>query len=288
MDPRYADQPDPRDPRYSDQSDPRDPRYSDQPDPRDPRYADQPDARDQYGGQPLYNDSQNDSFYADTPDRGGYNGPHDPPPIDPPSRSDSYRHPQDGYGGEPPPPMDGRYNDTGYNGPPNDRYPDNSYDEDPYRGSHPDAIPGYRESPVPGYRESPVPGSQPFIPEDRFRDMSLNEPPQGQLPPNDSYREQPSQDSYGYGGGQEPQTYGDYDDHPYASTRKHEGLPEVQSDPFADDPFQAELRASQANLRSSQGNLKTSQGNLMYPGEDPYGRGPPSPGVASDRYGGRF
>lgn len=69
--------------------------------------------------------------------------------------------------------------------------------------------------------------------------MSLSDP-QGNYPPDDSYPGNPQNSGYDQRGpddryGDEPQTYGDYDDQPY---RKHEGLPPVHSDPFADDPFQ--------------------------------------------------
>jgi hypothetical protein len=62
----------------------------------------------------------------------------------------------------------------------------------------------------------------------------------GEGDPGDRYRDGDPGDRYGDGNpgdryGDEQPTFGDYDDQPY---RKHEGLPQVHSDPFADDPFQ--------------------------------------------------
>ena len=66
--------------------------------------------------------------------------------------------------------------------------------------------------------------------------------------------------------------YDDYADDPYRGQepdRRHEGLPQVQDDPFADDPFRQKQRSLQQlqQLRD----------------EDPYPRGP-SP-MGSDRMG---
>lgn len=51
------------------------------------------------------------------------------------------------------------------------------------------------------------------------------------------------------------------------NSRRHEGLPQVQDDPFADDPFKQKQRSL-----------------LQLQQEDPYPRGP-SPGAGSDRMG---
>lgn len=61
-----------------------------------------------------------------------------------------------------------------------------------------------------------------------------------------------------------------YDDDSYhqdQGMRRHEGLPQVQDDPFADDPFKQKQRSL-----------------LQLQQEDPYPRGP-SPGAGSDRMG---
>lgn len=197
-----------------------------------------------------HNDSHvSDSFYRDSPDRNNMyprNGPHhdnyaDYPPEDihdPSYTDDRYRgHPDDS----------GNYRES-----PLPRDP-GSYRESPlprdhgnYRESPLPRDPGnYRESPLPrdpgNYQESPLPREQGYgdPPEDRFHNMSLNDP-QGNYPPDDSYPGNPQNPGYDQRGPDdryrdEPQTFGDYDDQPY---RKHEGLPPVHSDPFADDPFQ--------------------------------------------------
>lgn len=128
-----------------------------------------------------------------------------------------------------------------------------------YRESPLPRDPGnYRESPLPrdpgNYRESPLPREQGYggPPEDRFHNMSLNDP-QGNYHPDDSYPgnpqnqgfdPRPPEDRYG----DEQPTFGDYDDQPY---RKHEGLPPVHSDPFADDPFQQQMMMQRSHTPTS-------------------------------------
>ena len=90
--------------------------------------------------------------------------------------------------------------------------------------------------------------------------------------PNDSFQDPHSGSFQGL-----PQDgrYNDYPDDPYQRQqqdpdRRHEGLPQVQDDPFADDPFRQKQRSLQQlqQLRD----------------DDPYPRGP-SPGGGSDRMG---
>ncbi|XP_034312898.2 catenin delta-1 isoform X3 [Magallana gigas] len=236
--------------------------------PTDDRYGD-PQGHDPYGdhmgndrhGDPHNDSHVSDSFYRDSPDRNNMyprNGPHhdnyaDYPPEDihdPSYTDDRYRgHPDDsGNYRESPLPRDpGSYRESPL---PRDH---GNYRESPlprdngnYRESPLPRDPGnYRESPLPrdpgNYQESPLPREQGYgdPPEDRFHNMSLIDP-QGNYPPDDSYPGNPQNPGYDQRGpddryGDEPQTFGDYDDQPY---RKHEGLPPVHSDPFADDPFQ--------------------------------------------------
>ncbi|KAK3101811.1 hypothetical protein FSP39_006535 [Pinctada imbricata] len=183
---------------------------------------------DQYGGQPNY--------VAHGDPQGGDSFYRDSP-VDrypPGDQGDPYN---DSYGQPGPMTMDNRANDP-------------SYMDDRYRGHHPDDS----------------------VPEERFQNMSLNDPRHGDgryddrgpvddmhggPPPNDSFDNRPPGDSYG----QDP-SFGNYDDSPY---RKHEGLPQIHSDPFADDPFQQ----------------KAAMEDDRYPGmphdhyrdEDPYHRG---------------
>lgn len=262
----------------------------------DPRYGDsyneQPSylSRDQYGDHPgevdPHNDSRvSDSFYRDSPVGVGYGGPRDGPPMDSLDR----RTGPDMYGEGPPHDMyrDGPVKDEydGHEPPPTDRYNDQSFDDDRYRSGHlghPD-MPG----PESGYRESPLPGDQyghpeeqylpqddryrDLPPEDRLRDMSLDDH-RREPPLDDRYDDPQGGDRYRDG---EP-TFGDYDDQPYrGSDRKHEGLPPVPNDPFADDPFQR--KASEQYLGPPVDD--------RYPDEDPYSRRTPSPGGGSDRYG---
>ncbi|XP_060066750.1 catenin delta-1-like isoform X5 [Ylistrum balloti] len=234
-------------------------------------YNHHPVNRDPYGDQPNYEDSRGgDSFYRDSPlgdrndlSRGG-------PMIDPPSRSDSYRNPGDPYGD--PPPL---YETGAYTGAPpqmDDRYKENSFDDDRYRGP-----PGDNYAPESGYRESPVPGNQYMPPDDRFRDMSLDDPHGAPPPMEDRYRDLPPSDRF-----EGEPTFGNYDDYPY-SPNKHDGLPDVPQDPFADDPFQQKAAIAAAEER-----YRASQGDLRYRDEDPYSRRTPSPGAGSDRYQGQY
>lgn len=187
-----------------------DPRYTGHP--ADDRYGDHP-GNDPYGDHPSndrygdpHNDSRySDSFYRDSPDRNNMYPRNGPPP-------DNYHD----Y-----PPEDSRFQDPSYT---DDRYPED-------------------------YRESPVPRNQGYggegTPDDRFQNMSLNDP-HGNYPPDDSYPGDPQNQSFDPRGPddryrEEQPTFGDYDDQPY---RKHEGLPQVHSDPFADDPFQQQQQRS--------------------------------------------
>ncbi|XP_069133309.1 catenin delta-2-like [Argopecten irradians] len=211
--------------------------------------------RDQYSDQPNYDDSRGaDSFYS----------PQGARPSDPPSRSDSYRNPGDPYGDQPP-----LYETGAYTGAPpqmDDRYKENSFEDDRYRGPMGD---NYQSEG--GYRASPVPGNQYLPPDDRFRDMSLDD--SHGAPMEDRYRDMPPNDRY-----EGEPTFGNYDDYPY-SPNKHDGLPEVPQDPFADDPFQQKVAIAAAEER-----YRASQGDLRYRDEDPYSRRTPSP--TTDRYQG--
>lgn len=83
--------------------------------------------------------------------------------------------------------------------------------------------------------------------------------------PHDRYDDRPPNQSFQ----QDPRDYVD-SSYPQDPDRRHEGLPQVQDDPFADDPF----RQKQRSL-------------LQLQSEDPYPRGP-SPGAGSDRMGNLF
>lgn len=210
--------------------------------------------RDQYSDQPNYDDSRGADSYS----------PQGARPSDPPSRSDSYRNPGDPYGDQPP-----LYETGAYTGAPpqmDDRYKENSFEDDRYRGPMGD---NYQSEG--GYRASPVPGNQYLPPDDRFRDMSLDD--SHGAPMEDRYRDMPPNDRY-----EGEPTFGNYDDYPY-SPNKHDGLPEVPQDPFADDPFQQKVAIAAAEER-----YRASQGDLRYRDEDPYSRRTPSP--TTDRYQG--
>lgn len=88
--------------------------------------------------------------------------------------------------------------------------------------------------------------------------------------PSDRYDDQPTNQSFQHDPhGSYPNINRDYVDDSYQQDpdRRHEGLPQVQDDPFADDPFRQKQR-SLLQLRD----------------EEQYPRGP-SPGPGSDRMG---
>ena len=102
----------------------------------------------------------------------------------------------------------------------------------------------YHDDPDDGYRQDPG---------DRYDDQ----------PPNQSFNNlhgnsYPDKLQHGYPDDSFPED---------AGVRRHEGLPLVQDDPFADDPFKQKQRSL-----------------LQLQQEDPYPRGP-SPGAGSDRMG---
>lgn len=234
-------------------------------------YNHQPVNRDLYGDQPNYDDERvGDSFYRDSPSDDRHDIPRGGPIIDPPSRSDSYRNPNDRYRDQPP-----LYETGSYSGAPpqiDDRYRDNSFEDDRYRGPQ-----GDNSLPESGYRESPVPGQEYLPPDDRFRDMSLHDPRGDPPSVEDRYRDPPPSNRF-----EGEPTFGNYDDYPY-SPSKHDGLPDVPQDPFADDPFQQKA----AMAAAEEERYRASQGDLRYRDEDPYNQRTPSPGAGSDRYQGK-
>ena len=132
-------------------------------------------------------------------------------------------------------PLGERYNvqkgvPDGYGAPPENRYTDQSYVGDQ---------PGYD-----GYRDDNRygrPQDDHYLPPDeRLANLSLEDSRNLHDGPGpEGYRgHEPLNDSYGDHQPQE-QTFGDYDDSPYRPDVKHHGLPKVQQDPFADDPFQS-------------------------------------------------
>ncbi|XP_022311231.1 uncharacterized protein LOC111116519 isoform X2 [Crassostrea virginica] len=278
-----------------------DPRYSEFP--GDDRYGN-PHVSDPYGdphGHDGYGDPHNDSrvsdsFYRDSPDRNDMyprNGPHHDNYADyPPEESAHFRDPSyndDRYKGYPD--DSGNYRESpvprgpeNYRESPLPRDPGNNRESplprDPgnYRESPLPRDPGnYRESPLPrdpgNYRESPLPREQGYggPPEDRFHNMSLNDP-QGNYHPDDSYPgnpqnqgfdPRPPEDRYG----DEQPTFGDYDDQPY---RKHEGLPPVHSDPFADDPFQQQMMMQRSHTPTSPQDQYDSNPDLRFIPQDDF------------------
>lgn len=212
-----------------------------------------------------------DSFYRQSPmlepryDSGG----RDP-------RDNYMDHPGDGYPGD-----NGYREEDSFQQPPVDRYGqplEDSFQGSPqhpgYRddeGDYPNIQPGYRDdegdypNSQPGYRDDQgdYPENQPGYPDDSYRGH-----------PDDSFRGPPPHDGRGpeyIDDGYNGQGYpGDnYRDDSYGpeSDRRHEGLPQVQDDPFADDPFRQKQRSLLQLQRE----------------DEPYPRGP-SPG--SDRMGG--
>ncbi|XP_045175328.2 splicing regulator ARVCF-like isoform X4 [Mercenaria mercenaria] len=239
--------------------------------PEDSFYRQSPMLDNRYGGGPPPDDPRDN--YMDSP-RGGYRG------------DDSFQgHPDNSFQGQPhyssQPQLVDRYGQPVENGypagmmpqeevpHPEDRYGENM--DDSYRGPHED---NYRGQPDDSYRgpqddsyrgpqddsfRGPVPQDDRSIPT-LYRDMN-DDGYRG-----DNYDDHP-QDPRGNGYHDNmPRDYTD-DSYQQEPDRRHEGLPQVQDDPFADDPF----RQKQRSL-------------LQLQGEDPYPRGP-SPGAGSDRMG---
>ncbi|KAL3842925.1 hypothetical protein ACJMK2_020899 [Sinanodonta woodiana] len=232
--------------------------------PPDDRYGDPSFDEGRYQGDPL----PDNSFYRQSPmlDKRGPpldrymdppfdedpRGPHpDDRFVDP--HSDLYRRPplDDSYQGPPP--------NDGYHGPPHD---DSYRDHQDDRYGPPDD--SYQGPPIPnesyhGYQDDG----------DRYRgypDDSFHGPPHDRSienPPNDSFQDPPQvlySDNHPHEQVDDPYKRS-MDDH------RHDGLPPVRVDPFADDPFQVDGRAGPQRV------------------EDPYNRGP-SPGAGSDRMAG--
>ncbi|XP_048780708.2 splicing regulator ARVCF-like isoform X3 [Ostrea edulis] len=268
QDPRYADHPAndhygdlPGNDRYGDL--PGNDRYGDLPGndrygdlPSNDHYGDQP-GHDPYGDHPSndrfsdpHNDSRvSDSFYRDSPDRNDLyprNGPHhdnyqdfppeegrlhDPSYIDDrykgyPDEPGNYRESPDprsqGYRDEGPP--EDKFHSMSLNDPPGNYPPNHSYLDIPQNQSFDQRGPmdRYGEG---GHGPGDRYGDVDHGPEDRYGDVDRG--------PGDRYGD--GNPGLGDRYGDEQPTFGDYDDQPY---RKHEGLPPVHSDPFADDPFQ--------------------------------------------------
>ncbi|XP_076450470.1 uncharacterized protein LOC143286689 isoform X3 [Babylonia areolata] len=257
-------------------------------------YGDYPDERDLQRG-PPYDDSYRESPYHHQ-EFGG------PPPngrMDDDrysDRGDSYGppHQDDSFQGMRPGEQPGQASQPSFE---QDHYPDDprqrtSYEQDAprQRGSYdqggPPGIYGMEDEPRyrgsydqggPGYGGPPIEESGP-----RYRGSYDQEGPQGHYtdpPPNDHAPPQygDSYDDRGYGGGppeeEAPRYRGSYQDEPpmdpstYDETRlKYEGLPPVQSDPFADDPFREQ--------RSQDGSFSALREDPYHRGPSPYNRGP--------------
>ena len=260
-------------------------------------YPDYPDERDMHLG-PAYNDSYRESPY--------HHQDFNPPPPNgrmeddrysdrgdaylPPRHDDSFQGMRPGdlpsHIGQPPDDQD-RYSDV-----PGQR---RSYDqggppvqygmEEPrYRGSYDQEGPGYSG---PGLDDS----------DGRYRGSYGHEGVQGQYmgPPADNgapplYGDDFNQQGDDYGPppppqGEAPRYRGSYQEEPphldsYDDTqRKYDGLPPVQSDPFADDPFR--------DKRSHDGSFSALREDPYNRDPSPYNRGP-SPGGGSDIYGDRY
>ncbi|KAL5007230.1 hypothetical protein ScPMuIL_016036 [Solemya velum] len=237
--------------------------------PPEDRYEGPPD--DHYGGPPedRYGGPPEDRYGRPPEDR--YGGPPEDHYGGPPE--DHYGGPkEDRYGGLP----DNRYGGTPedqYGAPLDDRYadrsaspvaapPDDHYIDDPYRSREPND--GYgdplenerlqinsenmqhdprlqemRNSPHPDerYRDDYNPSFSEKL-NDQYPDYIDGRPPEPHPEPRyrddeDSFRGPPPSDRY-----REGPLEGDQYDQNSNPERKHEGLPPVHSDPFADDPFQ--------------------------------------------------
>lgn len=231
--------------------------------PEDSFYRQSPMLDNRYGGGAPPDDPRDN--YMDSP-RGGYRG------------EDSFQgHPDNSFQGQPnyssQPQLD-RYGQPIENGypagmmpqeevpHPDDRYRDNM--DDSYRGPQDEGYPGPQDDSYRGPQDDSFRGPVPQ--DDRYRDMN-DDGYRG-----DNYDDQPSNPNFQHdphGNGYPdnmPRDYGD-DSYQQEPDRRHEGLPQVQDDPFADDPF----RQKQRSL-------------LQLQGEDPYPRGP-SPAAGSDRMG---
>ncbi|XP_060559042.1 splicing regulator ARVCF-like isoform X4 [Ruditapes philippinarum] len=236
--------------------------------PEDSFYRQSPMLDNRYGGGAPPDDPRDN--YMDSP-RGGYRG------------EDSFQgHPDNSFQGQPnyssQPQLD-RYGQPIENGypagmmpqeevpHPDDRYRDNM--DDSYRGPQDEGYPGPQDDSYRGPQDDsfrgPVPQDDRSIPT-LYRDLN-DDGYRG-----DNYDDQPSNPNFQHdphGNGYPdnmPRDYGD-DSYQQEPDRRHEGLPQVQDDPFADDPF----RQKQRSL-------------LQLQGEDPYPRGP-SPAAGSDRMG---
>ncbi|XP_070200650.1 splicing regulator ARVCF-like isoform X2 [Littorina saxatilis] len=258
-----------------------DPPYAGQPSYRDSpmgdpnlqphQYTDYPDDRDVHQG-PPHNDSYRQSpyhsqDYAAPPPNG-----HDDPYSDRHNDSLPPRH-DDSFQGMRPGEAPGHFNQPSYE---QDRYSDAprqraSYDHDGPQGQYgPDEVPRYRgsydhegpldESGGPRYRGS-------YGPEDP-QDGYLNPPPEENAPPryHDDYEHQGP--AYGAPAPEDDGRYDPridptlYDESP----QKYDGLPAVQSDPFADDPFR--------DQRSHDGSFSALREDPYNRGASPYNQGP--------------
>jgi hypothetical protein len=261
--------------------------------------GDYQDDRDLPQGGPPYDDSFHQSPYHGQ-DYPPPNGRDYPPPngrleddyhLDrqndslPPRHDDSFQ----GRPGDPPAQYgqgsfdQDRYSDSGrqpggYDSmDPNSRYR-GSYDNGPegYQGPVGEGNPRYRgsydqedpsapyppdDNPPPRYMESYDPRGQ-GPPSGQFNDSY---DPRGQGPPSGQFNGPPPDEG-------DPRYRGSYQDAPPdAYNDSHRGLPTVQADPFADDPFR--------DQRSHDGSFRDDLYNRGPPSprEDPYSRGPPSP-----------
>lgn len=269
----------------------------------------------QGGSYPDYQDDRNipqgppyDDSYQESPyHHQDYNAPPHNGQLEDDHYSDRHndslppRHDESFQGMRPGDPVE-QYNHPSYD---QDRYSDvprqrSSYDQDGPMGQHGmEDGPRYRGSydhEGPGYG-GPY-GGPPLDDAPRYRGSYDHEDPQGQYgapPPDDNtpptYLDDHDRQGHSYGGlppaDEAPRYRGSYQDEPpppdpnmYDETQhKFDGLPPVQSDPFADDPFR--------DQRSHDGSFSALR-------EDPYNRGPspynkgPSPVGGSDIYGDRY
>ncbi|XP_052220762.1 splicing regulator ARVCF-like isoform X3 [Dreissena polymorpha] len=173
-------------------------------------------------------------------------------------------------GAQPQYPGDDRYNDNSFqgqpdsfHGPPDDYHdqPDSFQGRPNYSGSQ-HMIDRYGE---PVDSRGPPPDDSRYQEEDSYREPQ-DDSFRGPVPQNDRHRDydddQPTNQSFL----RDP--HGNYGDpyYPEDENRRHEGLPQVQDDPFADDPFRQKQR-SLLHLQQL---------------EDPYPRGH-SPAAGSER-----
>ncbi|KAL8618746.1 hypothetical protein ACOMHN_015156 [Nucella lapillus] len=250
-------------------------------------YRESPYHQQEFPAGPPANGGVDEDGYSDRGGKGGYGDGYGPPRhddsfqggMDPAAHALQPSFEQDRYSDDPrqrgsydqeAPRQRGSY-DQG--GPPLEQF--GAENGPGYRRSYDEGAGGYGPPPAldesgPRYRgsydqEVPPPGGV---------DQYTDPPPNDHVPP--TYRDSYADRGYGAGppeDGEAARSRGSYQDEPAMmddeARRKYEGLPPVQSDPFADDPFR--------DQRSQDGSFSALREDPYPRGASPYSRGPPSP-----------